>query len=50
METGRTPVTLQWTLEPMDDRPLVPVVLERAAPDDLYCEIVTDDLEFVITI
>ena len=36
----------------MDDRPLVPVVLERAAPNDLYYGItdITDDLEFVITI
>jgi hypothetical protein len=52
MDTGKAPVMLHLTLEPMDDRPLVPVFLERAAADYLYCEIthITDDLEFVITI
>jgi hypothetical protein len=52
MDTGQTPTTLEWALEPMDDRPLVRVALERAAPADLYFEIVgvADDLELVITI
>ena len=46
------PTTLRWMIEPLDDGPVVPVVMERAVSPDLYFEIVgaTDDLEFVITI
>ena len=54
MNTGINSTTLRWMIEPLDDGPVVPVVLERTVPADLYFEIVgaTDDLEadLVITI
>lgn len=54
MNTGKTPTTLRWMIEPLNDGPVVPVVMERAVSPDLYFEIVgaTDDFEaeMVITI
>jgi len=54
MNAGKNPTTLRWMIEPLNDGPVVPVVLERAVPADLYFEIVgaTDDFEaeLVITI